>query len=161
MKVFVASREKMKQLISSVMYYGVLKSSTHIISYHSDFSRLDFSKVRSKVFEVQLDDIRVVSDKEKFYEDHKDIFIKMAGFIKDAHENDSDIYCQCEAGVSRSAGTAMAIKDYYFGDGDEILKDWHYMPNYLVYYCVIRALNEVNGTDLWPDKIKQFITTNK
>ncbi|MBQ6494289.1 MAG: dual specificity protein phosphatase family protein [Erysipelotrichaceae bacterium] len=154
MKVSIASREKMKQLISSVMYYGTLKSDTYIISYYSDLRDLNFSKVRSKVFKAKIDDIRVVKNKEKFYEDNYKVFLDMAHFIQEAKDNDCDIYCQCEAGVSRSAGTAMAIRDYYFNDGDVILKDWHYMPNYLLYYCVIRALNEINGTDIWPDKIR-------
>lgn len=50
------------------------------------------------------------------------------------------IICQCEAGVSRSAAVAAAIREHFFGDGAVVLNDPMYDPNPHVYHMVLDAL---------------------
>ena len=46
----------------------------------------------------------------------------------------------CEYGVSRSSGTAAAIRQYLTGGGDVILNDPRYSPNHTCYDLVLAAL---------------------
>ena len=47
------------------------------------------------------------------------------------------IVCQCEAGISRSAGIAAALSKIFNKDDEYFFK--HYIPNSLVYSQIIRA----------------------
>lgn len=45
------------------------------------------------------------------------------------------IVCQCDAGISRSAGTAAALSKYITGSDEFYFK--HYLPNSLVYSTIL------------------------
>ena len=56
-------------------------------------------------------------------------------------ENIEELYVNCAAGISRSAGIAAAISKFYTGDDDRFYKA--YVPNRCVYMKVLSALNEL------------------
>jgi predicted protein tyrosine phosphatase len=59
----------------------------------------------------------------------------------DKHENEH-VVCQCEAGISRSAGVAAALNYIYNGDSGIIFNDKRYVPNRLVYTTIINTYYE-------------------
>ena len=64
--------------------------------------------------------------------------------IKDFVEEYSDvtlIICQCEAGISRSAGVASALLKMYGMDESEIFTKGLYMPNLLVYRKLLETFD--------------------
>jgi predicted protein tyrosine phosphatase len=59
-------------------------------------------------------------------------------FIESNHSTDT-IVCQCEAGISRSAGVAAALTKYYGMDETIIFTGGRWMPNILVYQKLLQA----------------------
>jgi len=47
------------------------------------------------------------------------------------------LICHCDAGISRSAGTAAAISKYYTGEDQRFFNE--YIPNKLVYRTILNA----------------------
>jgi predicted protein tyrosine phosphatase len=56
-----------------------------------------------------------------------------------AYKAGSDIICQCEAGISRSAGLAAAISFMYNGTDTWVFENPKYFPNKHVYRTMLRA----------------------
>lgn len=66
----------------------------------------------------------------------------VCNFVK-KHIKDKDtelIIVHCEAGISRSAGTAAAILKYLTGSDSQIFNDMYYRPNIRCYRKVLSAL---------------------
>lgn len=70
---------------------------------------------------------------------NKDMAKQILDFV-DKH-SDKLIICQCEAGISRSAGVAAALSKIYNGTDDFFFK--RYIPNNLVYKTILE-LNYAN-----------------
>lgn len=57
------------------------------------------------------------------------------------HKDDVElIVCQCEAGISRSAGVAAALSKIYNGTDEYFFK--HYLPNTLVYSTILKEYHK-------------------
>lgn len=69
---------------------------------------------------------------------------EIAEFITQKRKEDKDIICQCDYGVSRSAGCAAAILEMWEHKGLEIFADYRYTPNQFVYNKVLKELRERN-----------------
>ena len=65
------------------------------------------------------------------------------------------IICQCEVGVSRSAGIAAALSKFYHLDEEEIFKNGEYIPNILVYKKLLKAF-QVKIGDSELEKLKNL-----
>lgn len=53
------------------------------------------------------------------------------------------VWVQCEMGVSRSAGIAAAISEYFELDSDDILNNSNYYPNMLCYNLTKAAFSKI------------------
>lgn len=53
------------------------------------------------------------------------------------------VVCQCEAGISRSAGTAAALAKIYNGDDTPFFR-LPYIPNRLIYRTILSVYAEMN-----------------
>ncbi|MBR6873897.1 MAG: hypothetical protein IKN17_10370 [Ruminococcus sp.] len=87
---------------------------------------------------VELDDID--SDEPGF--DYDGFFPEagaVAEFIICAITAGKRIICQCEYGMSRSAGCAAAILEYYQGSGITVFADDRYCPNKAVFRKLLDA----------------------
>ena len=62
-------------------------------------------------------------------------------FVEKYRDKISLIICQCEAGISRSAGVAGALSKILNGDDTEIFKK--YLPNMLVYRTILNEEKNV------------------
>jgi predicted protein tyrosine phosphatase len=67
---------------------------------------------------------------------------KIAAFIMPLKSEIDLLICQCEYGVSRSAGCAAAISEYFYKNGIDIFADYYYLPNKRVYNETFKALRE-------------------
>jgi len=63
-------------------------------------------------------------------------------FVKQYKDQVEVIVCQCDAGISRSAGTAAALSKYITGSDDFYFK--HYLPNSLVYSTILNEFYKEN-----------------
>lgn len=68
--------------------------------------------------------------------------IKIADFVKNMKDKVESIWINCEVGVSRSAGVALAIAEYLNIDTTQILNSETYRPNKLCYELTKRALKQ-------------------
>ena len=65
---------------------------------------------------------------------------KIAIYVKEKIKEGKNIICQCDYGVSRSAGLAAAIYEWLDGKGIEIFADYRYSPNRFVFNKVLKEL---------------------
>lgn len=145
-QILVMDKKTMDKYLRSTSHGNLFDASTFIISYYGEGEkRINFSSCKSHVIQIYMDDVRYVEDPDKYYSGYHDEFIAIARFIVDAMTNGSKIICQCNAGVSRSAATAMAIKEFYYKTGHEIAEDNNYNPNPLFYTSITEALNEITN----------------
>ena len=68
------------------------------------------------------------------------------------HNDVPVVICQCEAGISRSAGVASALLKLYGMDEKEIFTKGLYMPNLLVY----KKLLEVFGMPVDDEDLRRL-----
>lgn len=72
---------------------------------------------------------------------------KIARFVNKWKDKVDTIWVNCEVGVSRSAGIAMAIMEHLNMDLTPILESTTYYPNMLCYELTKKALNNSKKTD--------------
>jgi predicted protein tyrosine phosphatase len=100
----------------------------------------DFAYLKNKpayLLQLKFDDVcRVDFDRAVQNEQA----IEIASFIKSAISNAKILICQCDYGVSRSAGIAAAVRQFLYEDGIEVFAARKYSPNKLVYRKVLEAL---------------------
>ena len=136
MKVTILSKSELSNLIEK----KELTSNSAIVSFadeEDDF--LDFPK-DSDVLKIVFYDIRPSSTIKEHYNrllpEAKDI----AKFVNQKILEGKDIICQCDYGISRSAGLAAAILERYAHRGIDVFANYKYTPNQFVYNKVYQEL---------------------
>jgi len=66
---------------------------------------------------------------------------KILEFAEWVKEDNSKLICQCQAGISRSAGVAAALSVIYNGTDKWVFDDPRYSPNMLVYRTILDTYN--------------------
>ena len=140
MKVSILSKSELFRLIENKQ----LTSKSAVISFADEEDEfLDFPDNVS-VLKVVFYDIRPSSTVKEHYDkllpEAKDIAI----FVNQAIRDGKDIICQCDYGISRSAGLAAAILQRYAHRGLDVFADYRYTPNQFVYNKVYKALMELD-----------------
>lgn len=140
MKVSILSKSELFRLIENKQ----LTSKSAVISFADEEDEfLDFPDNIS-VLKVVFYDIRPSSTVKEHYDkllpEAKDIAI----FVNQAIKEGKDIICQCDYGISRSAGLAAAILQRYAHRGLDVFADYRYTPNQFVYNKVYKALMELD-----------------
>ncbi|MBQ6493393.1 MAG: dual specificity protein phosphatase family protein [Erysipelotrichaceae bacterium] len=135
MNVYVYSREQLINKIKKDFPFN-----TAVISFYDEGSEpLDLKGRPIAEISKCINDIRWVEHPDRW---HRHDFEDVARFICKCIEHDYDIICQCEFGVSRSSACAMAIKEFAFGNGIDIFKNYNYYPNQIffnnIYECLVR-----------------------
>ena len=75
-----------------------------------------------------LDEYNVFNDKQAQ---------EVIEFVEQYKDQVEIVICQCDAGISRSAGTAAALSKIYNGDDSVIFNNSAYMPNMRVYSALL------------------------
>lgn len=145
-EIKILDHKKLKKYINSIEFFGLNKSKVYIINYFADGEeQVDLSKCKAHCLQIKIPDIRFSTAVEGFADEHKEEFNKIAMFIKEAVTNGHMIICSCDAGVSRSAATAKAIKEFYYGTGNEVDASGDYIPSPTYYQAIMDALIEANN----------------
>ena len=136
MKVSILSRSEMFNLIEK----KELSSKEAIVSFadeEEDF--LDFPD-NVDVLKVVFYDVRPMSVAKEHYDrilpEAKDI----AAFVDKKIKEGKNIICQCDYGISRSAGLAAAIMENYAHRGIDVFANYRYTPNQFVFRKVYNEL---------------------
>ena len=149
MIVKIYSREAILEKIAN----NTLQNKT-IISFHDpvgcgrryleDYEPIDFTGKCDRVMQIAIHDLdpEALADFGLTVETYFSEADELAEFIYKAREDGLDIICQCEYGQSRSAGCAAAILQHFEGRGIDVLVDYRYYPNQLVYHKVFDALKK-------------------
>ena len=131
-RIMIMSREE-------ITSFNLSDSDAVISFYDSGTELVTIGNCGAEICYVELDDID--SDEPCF--DYDDFFPQadaVAGFIVRALAEGRRIICQCEYGMSRSAGCAAAILEHYEGSGINVFADDRYCPNKAVFRKLLDAL---------------------
>ena len=136
MKVSILSKSELYKLIEN----NELTNKSAIVSFADEEDEfLDFPK-DIDVLKVVFYDIRPSSVVKEHYDSLLPEAKDIASFVSQKINEGKDIICQCDYGISRSAGLAAAILERYAHKGLEVFADYRYTPNLFVYNKVYKEL---------------------
>lgn len=136
MKVEILNRTKLQKLLYKDFPY---KNCAVISFFGNGEDDVNFStNPKVKYIKRKIDDLRWVEEPDNW---HYLDFDQIAKFILDCNKQGINyIICQCECGVSRSAGCAAAIREFYHHDGIKIFSIYDYSPNVIFFNNIYNAL---------------------
>jgi predicted protein tyrosine phosphatase len=133
MKFLVVDRDEIKNYQTSDKHIVI-----SISNIEASFADLPDSDTREGILFMRFPDFDKVHEGYKY--NHLLFHNKHAGdilrFVKRYKSDIELIICQCEAGISRSAGVAAALSKILNGDDTYFFK--HYLPNSLVYNTILK-----------------------
>lgn len=139
MKVSICSRSDIYRIINE----GI-PQNTAIISFADTVDDFIEFPTNANVMKIAFYDYSPysipVSDYHKVLPEAPEI----AKFVDTNIKKGKNIICQCDYGVSRSAGLAAAIMEHYKKEGIKVFANYRYMPNRFVFNKVLAALNLLN-----------------
>lgn len=147
MNVQIYSRKEIEVLIAE----GKFPQNTAVISIYGGITNppdlVNYSGVCERVMYIEFDDFEFDELEEigYTYETFFPQADEAAEFIISVYNSGMDIICECEYGLSRSAGCAAAIREYFVSDGISVFADYRYYPNKVVYHKLLDALKAHSG----------------
>ncbi len=140
MKVTIYSREEITDIIAR----GEFPENTGVVTfYNPEDAHVDYDAVCGDVCYCPLEDV----DKSywethyhRTYEEFFDYVDMTAEFIYEMYESGKDLICQCDYGMSRSAGCAAAVLQHFYQNGIDVFTDYDRYPNQMVYHKIFDAL---------------------
>ena len=150
MEVEIINRASLQR----ILYRNLRYKKYAVISFYGDNEQqINFTvNPNVKYIEKNINDLREVENPDNwhFYD-----FDQIAKFILECEDNGIEyIFCECETGTSRSAGCAMAIREFYYGDGIRVFSIYGYNPNPVFY-------NNIYNSLIRRDKVNKRKVTNK
>ena len=144
MTIEIHSRDSVRSLIETGFpdHTAVISFYDPQTGQHNGTTPVDYSGLTDRLFQIPLDDIPI-DQLEAFGLTYEDYFTEaedMAEFVFAAIRDGYDIICQCEDGISRSAGCAAAIHEFFKASGVFVFADYRYQPSKLVFHKVYNAL---------------------
>ena len=150
MNISIMSRRQIVKLIKT----DGLPENTAVISFYDEYAKpVFFGESDVMVMRIPLNDNDITEMQTNYdYEHFFPNAASVARFIIKALALGKDIICQCDFGMSRSAGCAAAILEFFEGRGMLVFADKRYCPNLAVYhklyYALCCARLEVTGVDV-------------
>lgn len=122
---------------------GGLSSNVAIISFADE--GCEFLEIPSNIdhMKVEFDDIRPNNITKERLEELLPEAPLIASFVHQRIKEGKDIICQCDYGLSRSAGLAAAILERYGHMGIQVFQDYRYTPSQIVYNKVYDELKKL------------------
>lgn len=115
-------------------------NNTAIISFSdTEEDYIDFPE-GTDVLKLAFYDVRPHTVSKDHYDKILPQAKDIAEYVYKKMKENKDIICQCDYGVSRSAGLAAAIMEAYAGKGIDVFADYRYTPNQFVYNKVVKEL---------------------
>ena len=117
-----------------------IPNNTAIISFSdTEEDYIDFPG-GTDVLKVTFYDVRPHTVSKDHYDKILPQAKDIAEYVYKKMKENKDIICQCDYGVSRSAGLAAAIMEAFSGKGIDVFADYRYTPNQFVYNKVVKEL---------------------
>ena len=139
MTISVYSKSRMYDLIEK----GI-PNNTAIISFSdTEEDYIDFPE-GTDVLKLAFYDVRPHTVSKDHYDKILPQAKDIAEYVYKKMKENKDIICQCDYGVSRSAGLAAAIMEAFSGKGIDVFADYRYTPNQFVYNKVLKELRRHN-----------------
>ena len=136
MNFLVLSRQKIAGFSTDIPHIVI-----SIVDKYEKSARIRPNKFCLGITRLRFDDYGEDTKKwakEKTVLFNKEDAKKIVNFVRRYLNKVELIVCQCEAGISRSAGVAAALSKYITGSDEYYFK--HYLPNSLVYKLLINEL---------------------
>lgn len=130
MDIKVLNRQKIKA------YHCDMPHIVISITENKDFVELPTNVMRKGLLQLSFGDIDVPSQGITLF--NQEIAKKIIKFVEDNIDFIDVIFCQCEAGISRSAAVGAALSKYINGNDDYFFK--YHMPNRHVYNLLLNEL---------------------
>ena len=140
MKISIYSRSTLERKLE----HHEVDENTAIVSFADTVDDFIEFPNNINVLKVAFYDIRPFSIPEEDYHKMLPEAEEIAKFVDLNLRNKKNIICQCDYGISRSAGLAAAIMEHYKHEGIKVFGDYHYTPNQFVFNKVLNALNVLN-----------------
>ena len=135
MLIKIYSRSDIERLIEKG-----LPANTAIVSFsdtEDDF--IEFPK-GADVLQIAFYDVRPHTVVKEHYDKILPEAKQIAEYIYQKKLEGKDLICQCDYGISRSAGCAAAVLQRWGKKGIEVFADYRYTPNQFVYNKVLKEL---------------------
>ena len=140
----------------AISNYHTYKShiAISICDPYDDFPKIPNVISRVGLLQLQFHDwngeqmVKIMNDYPNSEQAKKMVFFskehaeKIVEFVKFNLKDISVIICQCDAGISRSAGVAAALSKCINGDDMFFFK--RYLPNSLVYKTILEVWNDLS-----------------
>ena len=141
MKISIYSRSTLERKFE---HHEIDQENTAIVSFADSVDDFIEFPDGTNVMKIAFYDIGPYSipttDYYRVLPEAKDI----AKFVDTNIKQGKNLICQCDYGVSRSAGLAAAIMEHYKKEGVKLFADYRYTPNKFVFNKVLAALNLLN-----------------
>lgn len=138
MKVYIYSRSLMERHIKKG-----LPENTAIVSFadtEEDF--IEFPE-GTNVLKVAFYDVRPHTAMREHWDSVLPEAKQIAEFLVKNVKEGKDIICQCDYGISRSAGLAAAVLQKWCRKGIDVFADYRFTPNQFVYKLVLKELDKL------------------
>jgi hypothetical protein len=139
MRISICSRNAIYKMIKE----GIA-DNTAIISFGDTIEDYVKFPKGTDVLQIAFYDVRPFTVAKHHYDRILPQAKEIADYIICKRKEGKDLICQCDYGVSRSAGCAAAILEMWDHKGLEIFADYRYTPNQFVYNKVLKELRERN-----------------
>lgn len=131
-----------KSAIYKIMEKGIPKN-TAIISFSDTVDDYIEFPDGTDVLQIAFYDVRPHTVVKEHYSKILPEAGEIARYIFQKKKEGKNIICQCDYGISRSAGCAAAILQRWGNNGIRIFADYRYTPNQFVYNKVLAELNKL------------------
>ena len=121
---------------------GIPKNTAIISFSDTKGSFINFPK-GTDVLQIAFYDVRPHTVAKHHYESILPEAKEIAEYIHKKRLEGKDFICQCDYGISRSAGCAAAILEMYGNSGIKVFADYRYTPNQFVYNKVLFELRKI------------------
>ena len=146
----ILSREELEKALNDgcvikdngIVCFGDLDGDAVISFCDTDKEPVDLSRTKADHIVIMADDL-YYDEICKRYGDESNYFTEadaVAEFIIRAVAARKRIICQCEYGMSRSAGCAAAIYEFFMGTGIRVFADRNLCPSVAVFNRLYKAL---------------------
>ena len=139
MTISIFSKPELYRLIEK----NQLTNNTAVVAFadeEDDF--LEFPD-NTDVLKVVFFDVRPCSTIPEHYDDILPEAPEIAKYVNQKVREGKDIICQCDYGISRSAGLAAAILERYAHKGLSVFANYKYTPNQFVFNKVLKELKKL------------------
>lgn len=139
MEVYICSRPEMELYIK----YHMLPENTAIVSFADTVEEFISFPIGVDVLCVPFYDVRPYTVSKDHYDKVLPEAKKIAKYVDQKRKEGKNLICQCDYGISRSAGLAAAILERWGANGISIFADYRYTPNQFVFTKVLKELKEI------------------